>query len=44
LDRTAGRTLPLLTRRFARLDRMAEIVTLDTGQIVERGRFQALTL
>ena len=44
LDRTAGRTLLLLTHRLAGLDRMDEIVTLDAGQIVERGRFQALAL
>jgi ABC-type transport system involved in cytochrome bd biosynthesis fused ATPase/permease subunit len=44
LDRTAGRTLLLLTHRLAGLDRMDEVVTLDAGQIIERGRFQALAL
>ena len=42
LQRTAGRSLLLLTHRYAGLDRMDEVVTLDGGRIVERGRFADL--
>jgi ATP-binding cassette subfamily C protein CydC len=42
LQRTTGRSLLLFTHRYAGLDQMDEVVTLDGGRIIERGRFATL--
>ncbi|WPP03025.1 thiol reductant ABC exporter subunit CydC [Methylocella tundrae] len=43
LARNVGRTLILLTHRFSAIERMDEIIVIEAGRIVERGRFDELS-
>jgi ABC-type transport system involved in cytochrome bd biosynthesis fused ATPase/permease subunit len=40
--RTAGKTLLLLTHRYAGLERLDETIAIDDGKINSRGRFKIL--
>ncbi|MFC5781838.1 MULTISPECIES: thiol reductant ABC exporter subunit CydD [Streptomyces] len=42
LSATEGRTTLLITHRMAGLDAVDEVIVLDAGQVVQRGRYQDL--